>query len=141
MSTSFNGFTNTPTATTKRGFSDDDGDLFHKLYKWIPPKQKPDDLTEEEFNSYLQTDEGIQYLENFRTSRGAPIGSYEKNTKEPYEKWKKSERKKYQLYFEACVTGKNVSGRKLFPGVLPEEIYPIDIWLSLIHISEPTRPY
>ena len=111
-----------------RGFPDDADDLFHKLYKWIPPKQKPDDLTEEEFNSYLQTDEGIQYLENFRTSRGAPIGSYEKNSKEPYEKWKKSERKKYRLYFEACVTGKNVSGRKLFPGVLPEEIYPIDIW-------------
>ena len=111
-----------------RGFPDDADDLFHKLYKWIPPKQKPDDLTEEEFNSYLQTDEGIQYLENFRTSRGAPIGSYEKNSKEPYEKWKKSERKKYQLYFEACVTGKNVSGRILFPGVLPEEIYPIDIW-------------
>ena len=111
-----------------RGFPDDDDDLFHKLYKWIPPKQKPDDLTEEEFNSYVQTEEGVLYLENFRTSRGAPIGSYEKNTKEPYEKWKKSERKKYQLYFEACVTGKNVSGRKLFPGVLPEEIYPIDIW-------------
>ena len=111
-----------------RGFPDDADDLFHKLYKWIPPKQKPDDLTEEEFNSYLQTDEGIQYLENFRTSRGAPIGSYEKNSKEPYEQWKKSERKKYRLYFEACVTGKNVSGRKLFPGVLPEEIYPIDIW-------------
>ena len=73
-----------------RGFPDDDDDFFHKLYKWIPPKQKPDDLTEEEFNSYLQTEEGIVYLENFRTSRGAPIGSYEKNIKEPYEKWKKS---------------------------------------------------
>jgi len=111
-----------------RGFSDDEGDLFHKLYKWIPPKQKPDDLTEEEFNSYLQTEEGIQYLENFRTTRGTPIGSYEKNIKEAYEKWKKSERKKYELYFESCITGNNVSGRKLFPGVLPEEVYPIDIW-------------
>jgi small-conductance mechanosensitive channel len=111
-----------------RGFPDDDGDLFHKLYKWIPPKQKPDDLTEEEFNSYLQTEEGIQYLENFRTTRGTPIGSYEKNIKGAYEKWKKSERKKYEFYFEACITGNNVSGRKLFPGVLPEEIYPIDIW-------------
>ena len=30
-----------------RGFPDDDGDLFHKLYKWIPPTQKPDDLTDE----------------------------------------------------------------------------------------------
>ena len=111
-----------------RGFPDDDDDLFHKLYKWIPPKQKPDDLTEEEFDSYLQTEEGVLYLENFRTSRGAPIGSYEKNSKEPYQKWKKSERKKYELYFEACITGNNISGRKLFPGVLPEEIYPIDIW-------------
>ena len=111
-----------------RGFPDDEGDLFHKLFKWIPPKQKPDDLTEEEFNGYLQTEEGIQYLENFRTARGSPIGSYEKNIKEAYEKWKKSERKKYELYFEACTTGNNVSGRKLFPGVLPAEIYPIDIW-------------
>ena len=40
-------------------------DLFHKLYKWIPPKQKPDDLTEEEFNSYLQTEEGVLYLGKF----------------------------------------------------------------------------
>ena len=111
-----------------RGFPDDDEDLFHKLYKWIPPKQKPDDLTEEEFNSYLQTEEGVLYLENFRTARGAPIGSYEKNSKEPYQKWKKSERKKYESYFESCITGNNISGRKLFPGVLPEEIYPIDIW-------------
>ena len=67
-------------------------------------------------------------MENFRTGRGAPIGSYEKNSKELYEKWKKSERKKYELYFESCITGNNVSGRKLFPGVLPAEIYPIDIW-------------
>ena len=35
-----------------RGFPDDEGDLFHKLYKWIAPKQTPDDLTEEEFNGY-----------------------------------------------------------------------------------------
>ena len=40
-------------------------DLFHKLYKWIPPKQKPDDLTEEEFNSYLQTEEGNSILGEF----------------------------------------------------------------------------
>ena len=31
-----------------RGFPDDADDFFHKLYKWIPPKQKPDDLTDEE---------------------------------------------------------------------------------------------
>ena len=43
-----------------RGFPDDADDFFHKLYKWIPPKQKPDDLTDEEFNSYMQTEQGIQ---------------------------------------------------------------------------------
>ena len=111
-----------------RGFPDDDGDFFHKLYKWIPPKQKPDDLTDEEFNSYMQTEQGIQYLESFRTSQGNPIGSYEKNAKNPFEQWKKSERKKYEKYFNYCTSGNNASGRKLFPGVIPEEIYPIDIW-------------
>ena len=111
-----------------RGFPDDDEDLFHKLYKWIPPKQKPDDLTEEEFTTYIQTEQGLQYLESFRTSQGNPVGSYEKNVKDPFEQWKKSERKKYEKYFNYCTTGNNASGRKLFPGVIPEEIYPIDIW-------------
>ena len=32
-----------------KGFKDDDGDLFHKLFKWIPPKTLPEDLTKEEF--------------------------------------------------------------------------------------------
>ena len=111
-----------------RGFPDDDGDLFHKLYKWIPPQQKPDDLTDEEFATYMQSEEGLQYLESFRTSQGNPVGSYEKNVKDPFEEWKKSERKKYEKYFNYCISGNNVSGRKLFPGVIPEEIYPIDIW-------------
>ena len=30
-----------------RGFPDDADDFFHKLYKWIPPKQKPDGRTDE----------------------------------------------------------------------------------------------
>ncbi len=111
-----------------RGFPDDEGDLFHKLYKWIPPQQKPDDLTDEEFATYMQSEEGLQYLESFRTSQGNPVGSYEKNVKDPFEEWKKSERKKYEKYFNYCISGNNVSGRKLFPGVIPEEIYPIDIW-------------
>ena len=111
-----------------RGFLDDEDGLFHKLYNWVPPKQTPEDLTDEEFQNYLQTEEGLQYLEGFRTSKGIPIGSYDKNVKKPFEKWKDSERKKYEKYYHECVTGGNISGRKLFPGVVPEEIYPIDIW-------------
>jgi len=111
-----------------RGFVDDKEDLFHKSYKWVPPKQKPDDLTDEEFQNYVQTEEGIRYLEAFRTSKGISIGSYEKNIKNPFQEWKKSERTKYELYFKACISGNNASGRKLFPGIIPEEIYPIDIW-------------
>ena len=91
-------------------------------------KQKPDDLTDEEFNVYMQSEEGLQYLENFRTSQGNAVGSYEKNVKNPFEQWKISERKKYEKYFNYCISGNNASGRKLFPGVIPEEIYAIDIW-------------
>ena len=111
-----------------RGFVDDKDDLFHKLYKWVPPKQKPDDLTEEEFQNYIQTDEGKQFLEGFRTSKGIPVGSFEKIISNPFEEWKKSERKKYENYYNESVSGNNSSGRKLFPGSVPEEIFPIDIW-------------
>ena len=111
-----------------RGFVDDKDDLFHKLYKWVPPKQKPDDLTEEEFQNYIQTDEGMRFLEGFRTSKGIPVGSFEKRISNPFEEWKKSERKKYENYYNECVSGNNTSGRKLFPGSVPEEIFPIDIW-------------
>ena len=86
-----------------RGFVDDKDDLFHKLYKWVPPKQKPDDLTEEEFQNYIQTDEGKQFLEGFRTSKGIPVGSFEKIISNPFEEWKKSERKKYENYYNECV--------------------------------------
>ena len=111
-----------------RGFVDDEEGFFHKLYKWVPPKQTPEDLTDEEFQNYLQTDKGLEFLEAFRTSKGIPIGSYDRNAKNPFQAWKLSERKKYEKYYNLCVTGGNVSGRKLFPGVFPEEIYPIDIW-------------
>jgi len=112
----------------KEGYSDDDGDLFHKCFKWIPPKQVPEDFTEEEFQKHLKTKEGRKFLEEFRTTKGTPVGSYEKIVDDSFDGWKKSERKKYEKYFENCITGKNQSGRKLKPGVKPEEIFPIDVW-------------
>ena len=41
-----------------------------------------------------------------------------------------------------CITGKNQSGRKLRPGVIPEEIYPIDVWREEKRITgfEPIIP-
>jgi small-conductance mechanosensitive channel len=111
-----------------RGFPDDDGDLFHKCFKWVPPKVQPEDLSKEDFEKHLQTTEGLKILEQFRTSKGNPLGGYEKIVDDPFEVWKQSERKKYEKYFNNCITGNNQSGRKLRPGVLPEEIYPIDIW-------------
>ena len=32
-----------------KGFKDDEDGLFHKIFKWIPPKTPPEDLTNEEF--------------------------------------------------------------------------------------------
>ncbi len=61
-----------------KGFKDDEDDLFHKIFKWIPPKIPPEDLTKEEFEKNLQTKEGLNFLENYRTSKGVTIGSYEK---------------------------------------------------------------
>ncbi|SVB53806.1 uncharacterized protein METZ01_LOCUS206660, partial [marine metagenome] len=40
-----------------KGFKDDEGGLFHKIFKWIPPKTPPEDLTNEEFEKNLQTKE------------------------------------------------------------------------------------
>jgi small-conductance mechanosensitive channel len=112
----------------KRGFADDEGDLFHKCFKWIPPKTPPEDLTEEEFQNHIQTKEGLKYLEEFRTSKGVSIGSYEQLVKNPFDVWRKSERLKYEKYFDDCVSGNNESGRKLRTGVTPSEIFTIDIW-------------
>ena len=111
-----------------RGFIDDDGDLFHKLYKWVPPKVVPEDIEEEDFKKMLETKEGMLELEQFRTSKGNPIGGYEKLVNDPFEEWKQSERKKYQKYYKNCITGNNQSGRKLKPGAKPDEIFPIDVW-------------
>ncbi len=110
-----------------QGFTDDD-DLFHKCFKWIPPQTTPYDMNDEEFQKYIQTDDGLEFLEKYRTSRGLPIGSYKKLVDDPFEEWQKSERVKYEKYFENCITGSNQSGQKLKPGASPDEIYPIDIW-------------
>ena len=110
-----------------RGFIDDEGDLFHKLYKWVPPKITPEDLTEEEFQEMLKSEDGMQKLEQFRTVKGNPIGGYEKLVDKPFEEWKKSERKKYEKYYKNCISGQNQSGRKLKPGAKPDEIFPIDV--------------
>ena len=111
-----------------QGFSDDDGDLFHKSFKWVPPQTTPYDMKDDEFQKYIQTKEGLKFLEKYRTSKGLSIGSYDKRADDPFEIWKKSERKKYEKYYNNCVTGDNQTGQKLRPGVVPEEIYPIDIW-------------
>ena len=34
------------------GFADDEGDLFHKLFKWSPPKTTPEDMTDEEYRIF-----------------------------------------------------------------------------------------
>ncbi|MFB5597935.1 MAG: mechanosensitive ion channel family protein [Nitrosopumilaceae archaeon] len=111
-----------------RGFKDDSGNLFHKFFKWIPPKTPPEEMTEEEFTNHMKTKEGREYLEGFHTAKGVSIGSYEQLVDDPFEEWKKAERAKYEKYFQACVTGKNESGKKLRPGQEVEEIYPIDAW-------------
>ena len=111
-----------------RGFSDDDDDFFHKLYKWVPPKNNPEDIDKDEFQELLSTEKGMQYLEYFRTTKGNPIGGYEKLVDNPFEEWKKLERTKYEKYYQKCITGNNQSGRKLKPGTKPDEIFPIDVW-------------
>lgn len=111
-----------------RGFPDDNGDLFHKFYKWVPPKHTPDELTDEEFENKLKTEEGRKFLEEFRTTKGLPIGSFEQLVKDPFEEWKISERRKYQKYYDDCISGNNESGKKLKPGQDVEEIFPIDTW-------------
>ena len=86
------------------GFIDDQKDLFHTVFKWIPPKKSPEDLTEDEFTKYLSTEEGRKYLEAYRTSKGVGIGTYEELVKHPYEVWKKQQRVKYAAYYESCIS-------------------------------------
>jgi len=111
-----------------KGFKDDEDGLFHKIFKWIPPKTHPEDLTKEENEKNLQTKDGLNFMENYRTSKGVTIGSYEKMRENPLEEWKKAERKKYEKYLNDCINGNNETGRKLTLGAKPQEIYPIDLW-------------
>ncbi len=110
-----------------RGFADDNG-LFQKCFKWTPPQTTPYDMKDDEFQKCIQTEDGLKFLENYRTSRGLPIGSYDKLVDDSFGEWKKSEQVKYEKYYENCITGKNQTGQKLKPGTRPDEIYPIDIW-------------
>lgn len=110
-----------------RGFTDDDN-LFHKCFKWTPPQTTPYGMKDDEFQKYIQTEDGLKLLEKYHTSKGIPVGSYDKLVDNPFKEWKKSERAKYEKYYKNCITGKNQTGQKLKPGAVPAEIYPIDIW-------------
>jgi Small-conductance mechanosensitive channel len=110
-----------------RGFSDDN-DLFSKCFKWSPPQTTPFDMKDDEFQKHIQTKDGLKFLEKYHTSRGLPIGSYDKLVDDPFEEWKKSERAKYEKYYKNCITGQNQTGQKLSPSAVPDEIFPIDIW-------------
>ena len=111
-----------------KGFKDDEDGLFHNVFKWIPPKILPEDLTKEEFEKNLQTKEGLNFLENYRTSKGVSIGSYGKQVSDPFKEWQMAEREKYEKYLNDCLSGNNQTGRKLVLGSKPQEIYPIDLW-------------
>ena len=82
-----------------RGFDDDKDDLFHQLFEWVPPKKKPEDLTQEEFESMLQTDEGRLKLEQFRTSKGQSIGTFKASHQRPIRGMEKIRKKKVSQLF------------------------------------------
>lgn len=111
-----------------RGFADDDGDIFHKFFKWVPPTTVPEGIDEDDYNEHIKTEKGRAYLERFRTAKGTPIGSFVDLAKDPFEGWKENERSKYRQYFASCISGKNQAGKKLRMGQEVEEIYPIDVW-------------
>ncbi len=112
----------------KYGTCENQPDLFHRLFKWDPPKESPETIEEKEFDEYLKTKEGLQYLENYYDNDGNPLGSYESLVKNPYESWKKSERQKYHRYFDFCISGNNQSGQKLKLGKYENGVLPIDEW-------------
>lgn len=111
-----------------RGFADDDGDLFHSMYRWVPPRAPPEGMADAEFRAKLETEDGRVSLEEYHTPKGNPIGSYEQLVDDPFERWKVSERAKYAAYLDACLSANNESGRALRMGQKPGEIYPIDTW-------------
>ena len=111
-----------------RGFEDDQNGFFHKLFEWIPPKKTPKEMDEQDFQKMLQTKEGRETLEQYRTSKGQSIGTFKPLVEKPFEEWKESEREKYEKYLTACISGDNESGQKLRLGMTPEEVFPIDTW-------------
>lgn len=119
-----------------RGFEDDKGDLFHQLFEWVPPKKSPKDMDEAEFQKMLQTKEGRDTLEQYRTAKDQPIGTFKPLVDNPFEKWKESEREKYEEYLDACLSGNNESGQQLRMGATPQEIYPIDVWRQEKRLNE-----
>jgi len=126
----------------KKGFTDDKDDLFHQLFKWNPPKHKPAEIPKDEYLEKMKSPEGIRSLENFHTSKGIPIGNFKQLKPNAFEIWQKSENKKYEKYFEDCISGNNESGRILLLGVQPKEIYTISQWREQKRISnyEPIIP-
>jgi len=125
-----------------RGFSDDKQDLFHQLFEWAPPKHGPSEMSEDDYQEKLKNSEGKNFLENYYTSKGVPIGSFKQIKSKTFEMWKKSEREKYKKYFNDCTSGNNETGQVLRIGVFPEEIYTISLWREQKRISnfEPIIP-
>ena len=124
------------------GFSDDEDSFFHRIFEWIPPKEPPDNMTKEDFEKLLKTKEGKKSLEQFRTARGFTIGSYKQLVKDSFKEWKGSEERKYYIYLNDCVTGNNQTEQKLRLGVIPQEVYPFDIWMEQKRLAnyEPIIP-
>lgn len=120
----------------KGGFRDDEDGLFHKCYRWVPPRTAPEDMEQQEFEKLLTTAEGMEYLEKFVTTSGHRIGSYERIVKDPFTLWKRSEQKKYEKYYNSCTSGNNESGRQLRPGRIPDEIFEIDVWKEEKRLSD-----
>ena len=111
-----------------RGFEDDQNGFFHKLFEWIPPKKTPKKMDEQDFQKMLETKDGRNTLEQYRTSKGQSIGTFKPMMEKPFEEWKESEREKYRKYLNACMSGDNEAGQKLRLGMTPEEVFPIDTW-------------
>ena len=111
-----------------RGFEDDENNLFYQLFRWVPPNILPLGMKNKDFQNYLKTEEGMKKLERYRTPKGHMIGSYEPLIKNPFEEWKKADRKKYEKYLDSCISGDNHAGRPLRLGVKIEEVYTIETW-------------
>lgn len=112
------------------GICENTPDLFHEIFRWMPPTEIPAEFTKEEFKKYLDTEDGRRHLENHRIN-GMSIGSYQAMIKDPFKKWKEVEREKYGKYLNFCLSGNNASGRILSLKIKPSEIYSIDDWMEV----------